>query len=237
MRKILVTSALPYANGSIHLGHLVEYIQTDIKANHLAIVDAGRCGAACRLTLDHFKKEKKIMIITIDGIKYDVQDEQLAQAIAKQQSIFDAKEEAFKKKEKEDEEEKEKMKKDKEQADAAKDAALKTVLDADAINKLVSDRAELLSTASMILTDKMPECKDCPKEIKIAVIDKILDLGDLSAKSMDYLDASFDIAVKKYHEAKKSTDKLANDLKDNDGKVITRDSAREKYKREQLNLV
>jgi len=31
-RKILITSALPYANGSIHLGHLVEYIQTDIWA-------------------------------------------------------------------------------------------------------------------------------------------------------------------------------------------------------------
>lgn len=30
MRKILVTSALPYANGPIHLGHMVEYIQTDI---------------------------------------------------------------------------------------------------------------------------------------------------------------------------------------------------------------
>ena len=29
-RKILVSSALPYANGSIHMGHLVEYIQTDI---------------------------------------------------------------------------------------------------------------------------------------------------------------------------------------------------------------
>jgi methionyl-tRNA synthetase len=29
-RKILVTSALPYANGAIHLGHLVEYIQTDV---------------------------------------------------------------------------------------------------------------------------------------------------------------------------------------------------------------
>ena len=29
-RKIIVTSALPYANGPIHLGHLVEYIQTDI---------------------------------------------------------------------------------------------------------------------------------------------------------------------------------------------------------------
>lgn len=29
-RKILVTSALPYANGNIHIGHLVEYLQTDI---------------------------------------------------------------------------------------------------------------------------------------------------------------------------------------------------------------
>ncbi len=29
-RQILVTSALPYANGHIHIGHLVEYIQTDI---------------------------------------------------------------------------------------------------------------------------------------------------------------------------------------------------------------
>ena len=29
-KRILVTSALPYANGQIHIGHLVEYIQTDI---------------------------------------------------------------------------------------------------------------------------------------------------------------------------------------------------------------
>lgn len=29
-RRILVTAALPYANGSIHLGHMLEYIQTDI---------------------------------------------------------------------------------------------------------------------------------------------------------------------------------------------------------------
>ena len=29
-RRILVTSALPYANGALHIGHLLEYIQTDI---------------------------------------------------------------------------------------------------------------------------------------------------------------------------------------------------------------
>ena len=34
-RRILVTSALPYANGQLHLGHLVEYIQTDVWARTL----------------------------------------------------------------------------------------------------------------------------------------------------------------------------------------------------------
>jgi len=36
--KILVTSALPYANGQIHVGHLVEYIQTDIFVRFLRLV-------------------------------------------------------------------------------------------------------------------------------------------------------------------------------------------------------
>ncbi|MFH1440358.1 MAG: methionine--tRNA ligase [Candidatus Woesearchaeota archaeon] len=45
--KILVTSALPYANGSIHLGHLVEYIQTDIFVRFLKLIgkDAIYCCA------------------------------------------------------------------------------------------------------------------------------------------------------------------------------------------------
>ena len=36
-KKILVTSALPYANGSIHVGHLVEYIQTDVFVRFLKL--------------------------------------------------------------------------------------------------------------------------------------------------------------------------------------------------------
>ena len=38
MRKLLVTSALPYANGQIHLGHLVEYIQTDIFVRYQKLI-------------------------------------------------------------------------------------------------------------------------------------------------------------------------------------------------------
>jgi len=36
--KIIVTSALPYANGPIHIGHLVEYIQTDIFVRFLRLI-------------------------------------------------------------------------------------------------------------------------------------------------------------------------------------------------------
>ena len=37
-KRILVTSALPYSNGPIHLGHLVEYIQTDIFVRFLRLI-------------------------------------------------------------------------------------------------------------------------------------------------------------------------------------------------------
>jgi methionyl-tRNA synthetase len=39
-QRILVTSALPYANGSIHLGHLVEHVQTDIYVRYLRATGA-----------------------------------------------------------------------------------------------------------------------------------------------------------------------------------------------------
>ena len=42
-RRIAVTSALPYANGSIHIGHLVEYVQTDIWVRFQKL-----CGHECR---------------------------------------------------------------------------------------------------------------------------------------------------------------------------------------------
>ena len=45
-RNILVTSALPYANGPIHLGHLVEYIQTDIWARFQRLRD-NNCYYVC----------------------------------------------------------------------------------------------------------------------------------------------------------------------------------------------
>jgi methionyl-tRNA synthetase len=38
MKPILITSALPYANGPLHIGHMVEYVQTDIYARFLKLM-------------------------------------------------------------------------------------------------------------------------------------------------------------------------------------------------------
>ncbi|MCC7475920.1 MAG: methionine--tRNA ligase [Pirellulales bacterium] len=46
VRRILVTSALPYANGEIHIGHLVEYLQTDIWVRFQQLI-GNRCLYLC----------------------------------------------------------------------------------------------------------------------------------------------------------------------------------------------
>ena len=38
-RKIIVTNALPYANGEIHIGHILEHIQTDIWARFMTLIN------------------------------------------------------------------------------------------------------------------------------------------------------------------------------------------------------
>ena len=38
-RKIIVTNALPYANGDIHVGHILEHIQTDIWSRFMSLTN------------------------------------------------------------------------------------------------------------------------------------------------------------------------------------------------------
>lgn len=229
------SNQLKKENGTFD-GDQYEFVQTGIRANHLAIVDVGRCGPSCKLTIDSNKKEM-FMFITIDGIQYTTEDAQLKQAIENQQATWDAKFEKFKKKEEESEEEKKKLKAEKDKAEAEKDAVEKEKVSDVDLNKLIADRAELLTTAKNILGDKMPECTDCPQELKTAVVDHILPDMELDGKSKEYIDAAFDMALKKADKATKSLDSLKNDfVRDKEGNRITRSSARSVYMKDQLGI-
>ncbi len=211
-----------------------DFVQKNIKANHLAIVDAGRCGSACKITID--RKESPVEKVTIDGIEYEVDSPQLAQAIRKQQSTFDADKEELEKKAGKADEEKEEMKKEKDKAEAAKDslaADAKSKYSDDAISKMVTDKALLLESARGILGDKMPECTSCDKEIKAAVVDSVNGI-DVSGKSDDYIDAAYDMAIAKHKEASDSVGKLNKDF-GKDNKTTTRGDAQAKYVSDHLN--
>lgn len=169
------------------------------------------------------------MIITIDGIDYETDNKQLAQAVTKLQSSKDAEENTFKEKLKEKDEEMEKVEKEKDEAEAKAEVASKDSLSDDALNSLVATRAKLLTEATAVIGDKMPEC-GCPNKVMAAVVDHIFPDISLDGKSVDYVTATYDMAIAK---SKKSVDSLENLQKDfsKDGKTpeITRDSARDNY--------
>jgi len=219
-------------------GEQYEFIQTNIRANHLAIVDAGRCGSACKLTLD---KKEKIMHFTIDGIEYETEDSQLVQAVRKMQESHDAEIGAVKKKAKEDaEKEKEKLdeeKKKREKAEATADSLKSEQLSDEKLNNLIADRAVLLVQAEKILgKDKMPECTDCPKELKTAVIDHVTPDLDLDGKSDDYIDAAYDMAIEKVTNADGKLKKLGEDFTADSELQESRDTARGKYMKDHLGI-
>jgi hypothetical protein len=217
-----------------------DYVQKNIRANHLAIVDAGRCGSACKITIDN--GELPLMKkITLDGIEYEIDSAQLAQAIRKQQKSYDAKVEKLEKEKEETDEEKKKwfeekkksdkekdeLKKEKEKAEATKDSLLAkdSKYTEDEINKLVTAKATLLLDAKKILGDKMPECVTCDKEIKAAVISRVNGL-DVSGKTNDYIDAAYDMAIIQFEKAKKGVSELGKDFQ-KDSK--NRSTAYQKY--------
>lgn len=217
----------------IYNGIEYDYVQTNIRANHLAIVDAGRCGSACRITLD---KESPVEKVTIDGIEYDVENPQLAQAIRKNQKAHDAEVDRLIKDKMKSDEEKEEMEKKKDEAEAAKDSLLadSSKFSDDAIAKMVTDKALLLTTAKKILGDEMPECLTCDKEIKAAVIDKINGL-DVSGKSVEYINAAYDMAIINYEKNKKSVDNLNKDFQKDSTKMKSREEIQKKYVADHLN--
>lgn len=159
------TCELKWEKGTAPSGQTFDAIQTNIRANHVAIVQRGRAGKDCRIgDADHWgsapvilDKETKMNLRTVlvDGLSVETTD-QGAQAIDKlqkdnaklAQQLADSA--AASKKEMEE--------KDKELAkkDAALDDAKAKVLDQAGIDKLVADRVALEAVAGKIAKDVKP---------------------------------------------------------------------------------
>ena len=162
------------------------YIQTDIFANHIAVVDAGRCGGICSLALDKKIKIGDIaMKITIGENEYEVAEE-VAEEIKRLNSATEKMDEEVK----DTEESLDKM--------TARYDSLKT--EKKALSKKVDDSASMMNDAVSKKIDLVNFAKDCSVEVKTS--DDNLEIKraivksfgmDTAGKSEAYLDAAMDI--------------------------------------------
>lgn len=203
------TCDLKFEKGTTPDGQTYDAVQTNIRANHVAIVQQGRAGKDCRIgdneaqpwgtapitTAD--RKETvmsdQLRTVMVDGLSVQVTD-QGAQAIEKLsrdqdelRTQMDAQKAAHDGAMKEKEEELAKK-------DAALDDAKAKVLDQAGIDKLVSDRVALVATAEKIAKDVKPQGLS-DAELRLAVVKSALGDKVPADKLADqaYVDARFDI--------------------------------------------
>lgn len=199
------TSDLEWVQGVTPDGENYDAIQRNIKGNHIAVVDNGRCGASCRVS-DHKPKktgEPTMAIALIDGLEYEVSD-QTAQAIKKQNARLDAAEEKVKeleKKKAEDEEGEEGMKKDHKAAldkmQAKLDDAVSKVPTPEMLDALVDNRIATRDAALAIMPDLKWQGKDC-ETIRREVVEANVANFDSEKMSADYIRARFDMLAEPF---------------------------------------
>ena len=196
------TSDIEWTSGITPEGESYDAIQRNIKGNHIAIVEHGRAGSACKVA-DNLPLNGDIVTmakITIDSVDFEVSD-QAGQAVIKLQDKLTDIEKETAEKEKEAEDKEMEMAEAKKKADKTEDSlkaelddAKSKVLTADALDKKIAERSELVSHVSKIVPDIKWQGKDS-MTLKREVIAAKRPTVKMDSVSDDYINASFDMLV------------------------------------------
>ncbi|CAL8972835.1 hypothetical protein RHODGE_RHODGE_01018 [Rhodoplanes serenus] len=186
------TCDLKFDAGKTPEGEAYDAVQTNIRANHLAIVSAGRAGSDCRIGDDADEEQgMTLQKVTVDGITVEMSDT-AAQVVSKvQKQLADATAALAK------------ANTDHAAAIAAKDGdlakkdaeidALKgKVLDAAALDAAVRARGDLVAKAKAIAPGVVTDGKS-DAEIRHAVVAAKIGDAAIKDKPAAYIDARFDI--------------------------------------------
>ena len=193
-------------SGTTNDGVDYEFVQRDIKINHVALVDNARAGSMARI-FDNKPSEVKLMLVTLDnGRAVEVEDAVAAQVEDCVKRLTDAAEA-----------EKEKADKMEAKADAMEEE--NEELKKKSSDTAINDRILIISTtmdAARILAGKEFTCKSLDSvEIKRAALAANKTDKDFSDQSAAYIEASFDMEMEK---------KKAEDEEEEEGKKKATDS-------------
>jgi len=196
------TADIDWTPGITPEGEQFDAVQRNIKGNHIAIVERGRAGPACRVADNLPAKGDKVIMakITIDGVDFEVSD-QAAQAVGKLQAkLVDAEHEAqnveeLAKKKEEDTDEKDKETKKTEDSLKAKlDAANSKIPTTDSLDQLVADRTAVVDAVLKVMPDIQWKGKDTDT-LRKEVVGSMCPNVQLDSVSKEYIAARFDTLV------------------------------------------
>lgn len=215
-------------------GEEYQFKQTDIKINHIALVDAGRCGDKCKIQLDNnvnivFKNKSTERIpmpksIIVDGISHEVTD-CVAKHIAKLNTRLVDMETKVEELDEEAEIAKAKVDAMEEENKELKDSLTKSKTNDSMINDAITAKLKLIDTAKKLSLD----CKvnDSNDSIKKAIIAKRYSKLSLDGKSEVYINALIDSIEENLEdeeemkkEAAASEEKAVNGFKQKDSVIV-----------------
>ncbi len=211
-------SDIEWVSGVTPEGDTYDAIQRNIRGNHIALVDNGRCGPACKVSDESPTKnipEEPIMgkLVNIDGVDFEMSD-QAAQAVAKmQQRLNDMEkkaedaEEALKEKEDEMSEKEKEAKAQNDSLQAKLDDAKAKVPTPEMLDTLVGNRIATRDAALKINPKFQYTNKDCEQIRKEVIADACPDI-DIESVSADYIRARFDALVSTSSASNPVTDAL-----------------------------
>ena len=193
-------------------------IQRKIRGNHVAFVDAARCGKECSIFDNKPMEETNMAKLNIDGVEYEVSDS-VAPIINKtvkklekvEKSLIDSQAEVSKQKALADAAEEKAKAAEKKLEDEEEDDEEKKMENEKKIQDAVNARLGTLISASKFLKDYDPTGKSL-LEIKTDVLNDAMPELDLTDKDEMYVNTRFDILVE--DQDLKGSSKLEKGLMD-----------------------
>ncbi len=190
------------AESGTYQGQAYQYVQRNIEINHIAIVDEGRAGpevairgdsAAYMIDSKDEGGKKNMAKYKIDGKEYEVDSavKSFLEAQAAKLETANTKVKEFDKLQGKYDALESQLTQTKNELEEAK----KSTLSADELDKKVSERIELITSAKAFLGDSFDFSGKTDREIKEAVIQKSKQDFKGDGKSDDYINAFFDATV------------------------------------------
>lgn len=175
-------------------GQSYDFKQTEIKINHVAIVDKGRCGGKCKLVTDSYdtiinvnefkRKEESMKVIKIGDTEIEVCDT-VAGHISSLETKVKSHDAEMEKMEKDLEEEK--KKKDMGEEDPKKSNEPAKAEDAKLFDAKVSEKVDLMARASKV--GAVVKATDSIEDMRIAIEDAVIKMTDALDEKKKVLDS------------------------------------------------